>query len=323
LVTIDRFATLSKVVELLRRQTTADRVQLLIVAPDESTLSDLDDEVRESFADITAVVVGPITDIDMASAEAVPHARAPFVAFLEDHAFPDSDWAERIVETFRSQRCAGVGTAIENANPGTVLSWANMLVSYGSWIAAEHPGATTNVSRHNVAFRTDVLRGEYGDDLPSMMGRDGGLLSDLLRRGHGYALQPATCVRHVNPSTWRSTIELRLGSGRLFASSRMRREKWSPAKRWMYIIGGPAIPVIRFRMLRSELLGPGSEARRQRVGQRAIPALVVACVLDGIGQFLGHALGPGRIKEKLAFFEMGRARHLRAGEKHLMTDLEA
>ncbi len=323
LVTIDRFETLRKVVHFVREQTIADRVQLMIVAPSEDTLADLTDEDREGFMELTAVPVGEITDVDMAAALALPHARAPYLAFLEDHAFPQPDWAEKIVAAFEQYGTAGVGTAIENGNPGTTLSWANMLMSYGQWVAAQHAGPTQNVSRHNVAFRADVLREEYGDDLPRMMGRDGGLLADLIRRGHSYAIDPTTHVRHVNPSTWSSTIELRTGSGRLFASSRMKREGWSPAKRLLYIAGAPAIPVIRYRLLRDELFGGGCDERRARLGGKANGALIVGCLLDGVGQFLGHLLGPGAIKEKMAFFEMGRARHLIASEKRIMTDLDA
>lgn len=318
LVTVDRFAPLRAVMRCLRAQSIAKDIEVLLVAPEAGSLADMTDADTTGLYGGVPVPVGPIADIDKASAAAVARARAPFIAFLEDHAFPEPRWAERILDAHRTGTWAAVGTAIENANPASTLSWANMLMSYGQWVAAEHPGPTLGVSRHNVTFRTEVLLREYGESLPAMMGRDGGLLPDLLRRGCSFYLQPATHVRHVNPSTWKSTLQLRIGSGRLFASSRMRRERWPRAKRLLYIAGAPAIPVIRYRILSRELLGPGSASRRNRIGPKAVTALLVGVTLDGVGQLIGHALGPGRTAEKLAFFEIGRARHLRSSDLHVM-----
>jgi hypothetical protein len=323
LVAVYEFESVRKVLGLLRKQTIADRLQVFLVVPSEDVLSGMTEADAEGLGELRPLIVGEITDVDMSSALVLPEAEAEYLAFLEDHAFPQPDWAEWIVRAFETFGTAGIGTAIENGNPGSLLSWANMLMSYGAWVAAEHAGPTTNISRHNVAFRVDILREQYGDDLPRMMGRDGGLLADLQSRGFAYAIEPATHVRHLNPSTWASTLELRINSGRLFASSRMKREKWSHAKRWLYILGAPAIPVIRYRLLTRDLIGPGSEARRERIGAKAAPAIAIGCLLDGVGQFMGHLLGPGPAKGKLAFFEIGRARHLRRSEKHLMTDADA
>jgi predicted dehydrogenase len=318
LVSVDRFAPLRAVMRRLQAQSVASDIEVLLVAPTREALADMTDADAAGLHAVTPVPVGTIADIDKAAAAAVPRARAHFVAFIEDHAFPEPRWAERVLAAHRTGTWAAVGTAIENANPASALSWANMLMSYGQWVAAEHAGATLSVSRHNATFRTDVLRREYADRLPEMMGRDGGLLPDLIRRGGMFYLQPETHVRHVNPSTWKSTLELRIGSGRLFASSRMRRERWPLAKRLLYIAGAPAIPVIRYRLLGRELLGPDSRLRRERVGPLAVPALLVGVTLDGIGQLLGHALGPGTTAQKLAFFEIGRARHLRRSDLPVM-----
>ena len=317
LVTVKGMPAIQRVLQFLSRQTIAERLQLIIIAPDAESLDLQESSLLSRFNSCTPVYVGAIEDVDLSAAKSLPHARAPFITFLEDHAFPAPDWAERIVETAHSGPWDAVGTRIENGNPGTVLSWANMLMSYGSWVAAEHAGTTTNIARHNSTFRKSTLEREYGSELPSMMGRDGGLLNDLLARGAIFYLTPDAHVEHLNPSTWRSTLQLRIGSGRLFASSRMKKEHWSFSKRLMYIMLGAAIPFIRFRILREELLT--SQTKANRIGWRAYPALAVGVILDGIGQFLGHTIGPGNVKQKLAFFEISRARHLRSSERHLMS----
>lgn len=317
LVTVTGMRGIGRVLGFLTKQTIANRLQVIVVAQHDGDIKPEEESRFAAFASHKVICVGEIDDVDRSAAMALEYAQASFMTFLEDHAFPEPEWAERIVEAAESGPWDAVGTRIENGNPGTVLSWANMLMSYGRWVAAEHPGTTLHVARHNTTFRRATLEREYGSELTEMMGRDGGLLDDLLARGARFYQTPDTCVEHLNPSTWRSTLQLRIGSGRLFASSRMKKERWSAPKRAMYILLGFAIPFIRFGLLREELLK--SKARRDRIGWRAYPALTVGVVLDGIGQFLGHTIGPGKIKEKLAHFEISRARHLRGKERHLMA----
>ncbi|GAB5496062.1 MAG: hypothetical protein Phyf2KO_11420 [Phycisphaerales bacterium] len=317
LVTLTGMRGIGRVLGFLSKQTIASQLQLIAVTQHEGEIKPEDESRFTPFASHKVICVGDIDDVDRSAAMALKHAQASFMTFLEDHAFPEPEWAERIVAAAKSGPWDAVGTRIENGNPGTVLSWANMLMSYGRWVAAEHSGTTLHVARHNTTFRRATLEREYGSELTEMMGRDGGLLDDLLARGASYYQTTETCVEHLNPSTWRSTLQLRIGSGRLFASSRMKKERWSAPKRAMYIVLGFAIPFIRFRLLREELLT--SKARRDRIGWRAYPALTLGVVLDGIGQFLGHTIGPGKVKEKLAHFEISRARHLRGKERNLMA----
>ncbi|RNC81888.1 MAG: hypothetical protein ED559_08920 [Phycisphaera sp.] len=317
LVTVTGMRGIGRVLSFLRKQTIASRLQVIAVAQHEGEIKPEEESRFSAFASHKVICVGEIDDVDRSAAVALEHAQATFMTFLEDHAFPEPEWAERIVAAAKSGPWDAVGTRIENGNPGTVLSWANMLMSYGRWVAAEYPGTTLHVARHNTTFRRATLEREYGSELTAMMGRDGGLLDDLLARGARFYQTHETCVEHLNPSTWRSTLQLRVGSGRLFASSRMKKERWSTPKRAMYIVLGFAIPFIRFGLLREELLT--SKTRRERIGWRAYPALTVGVVLDGIGQFLGHTIGPGKVREELAHFEISRARHLRGKERHLMA----
>lgn len=317
LVTVTGMRGIGRVVGFLRKQTIASQLQIIVVTQHEDEVKPEEETRFSSFASHKVLCVGEIDDVDRSAAMALEHADASHMTFLEDHAFPEPEWAERIVAAANSGPWDAVGTRIENGNPGTVLSWANMLMSYGRWVATEHPGTTLHVARHNTTFRRATLEREYGSELKDMMGRDGGLLDDMLGRGATFYLTPDTYVAHLNPSTLRSTLQLRIGSGRLFASSRIKKEGWSTPKRAMYIALGFAIPFIRFGLLREDLFT--SRARRARIGWRAYPALTVGVVLDGIGQFLGHTIGPGKVKEELAHFEISRARHLRGKERNLMA----
>jgi hypothetical protein len=183
-------------------------------------------------------------------------------------------------------------------------------LSYGEWNEPARGGATTSDSRHNVTFKRDALV-EYGDQLGRRLVRDGAILRDLISRGHEFLLEPRARIHHVNPSRLSSTLQLRIGSGRLYAAARANREKWGFGKRLIYTLGAPAIPIVRFLRLRQDLF----VSDRKIVPQpKATAALALGVILDGIGQMIGYAFGPGRAGDKLAAFEWERARHIVPGD---------
>jgi hypothetical protein len=73
-----------------------------------------------------------------ARAEGVRLASADVIGFIEDHCFPDPDWAERLIEAYRDS-WAAVGYAFTNANPRTFVSRASLLARYGRFVHPTHP----------------------------------------------------------------------------------------------------------------------------------------------------------------------------------------
>lgn len=58
-----------------------------------------------------------------ARAAGIRQANAPVVAFVEDHSYPDPDWAERLIEAHRKLWAAVGPVMMVNANPATMISW--------------------------------------------------------------------------------------------------------------------------------------------------------------------------------------------------------
>jgi hypothetical protein len=56
-------------------------------------------------------------------------------------------------------------------------------------------------------------------------------------------------------------------------------------------------------------LAPGRVEQR-KILPRVLPTLILGLVLDGIGQAVGYALGPGNVTAKLAGLEFHRVRYL-------------
>ena len=186
----------------------------MVVAP----TSDPEGLDADAFASLTIVPVGPITDADRSLAAGVRATHAAVVAIIEDHAYPEPEWAEALVDAHHGP-WAIVGPSFENANPASSFSWANMFIAYGRWVRARESGAVDEVSRHNLSAKRDVLVG-YGEELEDRLVRGGGLLEDVRERGYELYLEPGAKVHHVNPSKLSSTLRLRIDSGRLHAARR-------------------------------------------------------------------------------------------------------
>lgn len=152
----------------------------------------------------------------------------------------------------------------------------------------------------------------YGEALGDKLGRDGGLLDDLTAKGARFGFEPEAALAHVNPSTLSSTVDLRFSAGRLYGATRARTEQWSKARRLLYTLGGPMIPAVRLKRLHDDYFSGG---RRRPLAPRVYPALTLGLVLDGLGQMVGYAAGPGGTVEKLATFEMDRLQHISARER--------
>jgi predicted dehydrogenase len=308
-VTPDSFGTIRRTVRHLRAQTVRDRIELILVGPTGEDLRDRDASDIDGFASVLDIAVGSIDNVDKAAAHGVFASRAGVVALVEDHAYPEPEWAEALLDAHKGP-WAAVGSVVLNANPESSLSWTNLLLAYGSWVEPVERGETRSVSRHNISFKRSALAA-YGRDLIEMMGRDGGLLQRMLARGDRFYLEPRARIRHANPSRLSATLTLRLNGGRLSGATRARVERWSIAKRMAYVAGAPLFPFLRARLLRRKISAAG-------LFPRAFPSIVMGLALDGIGQAIGFLLGAGDTARKLADFEVDRLRHVTAADRRLL-----
>ena len=323
------FRQVRRTVARLRAQDDAADVQLVLVAPEESSLDDAAGGELDGFGDVRRVGAGPIDNVDLASAHGVRAADGDVVAFVEDHAFPRPGFTRALAQRFAAADAGVVMPTVLNGNPRHALSWCNLLLAYGWWTDPGRAGALEVCSGHNVAVRRDVLldldgagtgaagaAGSTGGRLEDRLGRGGTLVDDLFSSGVGVVLDSHARTEHVNPSTWSSTVMLRTRAGRLYAHQRAEAENWDARRRLTQAVGAPAIPAVRLLRLWQEQLSSWPFAQHRF---RLLPTLGAVLVLDAYGQALGVLRGPGDAVDVLATFEMDRAQHLQADDVEVLT----
>ena len=309
----DSYSTVRKTIRRLRVQSVSHQLEIVLVVA-AAQGANIDCAELNSFSGIHIVEIGDMTSTARARAAGVQRATAPVVAFVEDHSFPAKGWAEALIHAHR-QPWAAVGPVMANANPHSLVSWANLLIEYAEWMEPAPAGVAEHLPGHNSTYKRAFLL-EYGERLEAMLEAESILQWDLRAKGHQLYLEPAAKTYHQNFSAPFSWFFLRLDGGRLFAASRART--WSPLRRLLYAFSAPLIPFVRFRRIVGELRRPG---RARHLMPRVLPLLFAGLVVDGTGEMIGYACGVGNAMRRLSDMEFHRERYLTKHDR--LAEVEA
>jgi glycosyltransferase involved in cell wall biosynthesis len=307
-VVTDAYDTIRKTVRHLRAQTIADRIELVVVASGPEEALGLDRAELSELHSHRVVRVDDVRSLSWARAPGIRVATAPIVALAESHCFPEPQWAERLLAA-HEKGWAAVGPAISNANPASVVSWINLLIDYGPWLAPTAGGEIDDLPGHNSAYRRELLL-EYGPRLEAMLEAETIMHEDLRARGHRLYQEPGALTAHVNVTRTASWIGERFQTGRRFASA--RSHAWPAWRRAVYAAGSPLIPLVRLRRLLRDV-------RRAGIGHNfrgyGYPLLALALGVTASGELVGYVLGSGDSMYALSRIELHKEVHVSAVER--------
>ena len=307
LCTIDNYRRIRRTVEHLKKQTISHQLELLLVAGSAEGLS-LDEDLTEYFYSVRLIEVGRIESPSEAKAHALRQATSALVVFAEDHSWPEPGWAKSIVDA-HAAGYAAVGPRIRNANPRSTLSRANYLSCFGRWSDLSRAGEVEQTPWHNTSYRKELLI-QYESDLPNLLTVEG-LLQDRLRaRGYRLFLLPECGTDHVNISRPSSWIRHAFWGGKLFGGVRSADEQWGVLRRFLYILGSPLIPLLKFKRLAPEIASFCDQYDRRG---RLMSALMLSFVIHAFGEATGYAVGVGSASDRYVEFE---AKRFEALDKH-------
>jgi hypothetical protein len=231
-------------------------------------------------------------------------ATAPVIVFLEEHCRAQAGWAEALIEAHRGP-WAGIGAEVHNGNPGEAVSRTVALMNYHPWLPPAARAEHRMLPGHNSSFKRDVLL-SYGDRLDDLMRAEIVLHLRLHLDGHRLLLEPAARFEHINESNLPSIVRGYFLWHRCYGPMRARAFGWSRARRLLYIVTAPAIPV--YFLLRLALVL--SRNRPELLGRAlaATPRILVAQLASAAGQAFGLAFGIGDAEARFSLFEMNEPR---------------
>jgi hypothetical protein len=303
----DCFERIARTVDHLWAQRGREAIELVLVIPTGANLDPSGPELR-GFHGIEVVEVRSIESLSWARVPGVRRASAPIVVLGETHSFPQAGWAEALLAAHRAQWDA-VGPGITNANPSTMLSWANLFLDYGIWIEPTEPTEMHDLPGHNSSYRKTILADYDDDELMRLFEAETMLHLDLRRRGHRLLLEPAARLAHTNVTRWASTFRERFAAGQRFAAA--RAQHFSTARRLVYACGSPLIPFIRLPRIIRDMRRCG---RLRQLMPWILPALCSCLVISALGELWGYLAGSGSSMRHLSRIELDKLPHLRRGD---------
>ncbi|BCM89735.1 hypothetical protein IAD21_01582 [Abditibacteriota bacterium] len=297
------------VIQELRRQTMRADMEIIVVSP---TREGMDESNFEEFGAWQWVIMPEVRACGEAMEAAVRVAQAPYVVYAEEHSYFDEEWAQRLVAAHERGYDA-VGFAMENANPQTLTSWAQLYGQFGPLVAPVESRESHVLAGHHASYRKDVLL-NYADLLSTMLEDESALFLDYHARGKRMFIAGDAISRHVNISNLKAYMHMDYLGQRSFASARARVGQWQWWKRALYVGATPLIPGVRLWRILRDIKRTG----RQREMLPQILAPVALALLAGAwGEMLGYLAGSSDCAQRRAPAELQRERFL--GKKDRWT----
>jgi glycosyltransferase involved in cell wall biosynthesis len=170
--------------------------------------------VVDSSADSTPAIVEkefPRARLIHLSARALPgetrnvgihNSSGEVIAFLASDCIADPEWLETRVQRHR-EGFAAVGGAITNANPHSVVGWANYLMEYVFCLPNRPREVVKGKIIHNLSYRRALFEryGLYRTDLS--LGEDTIFNRRLMLHDEPVLFDPAIRTGHINPTSLR------------------------------------------------------------------------------------------------------------------------
>lgn len=297
----DKRERAQRALDSVLRQDCVERLEVLLVDLTRSGAAPLE---SHDHPRVKQIQPAPGASYAEARAAATVAARAPYVAFLEEHAEAMPGWAAGILRGFE-QGWTAVAYETHNMNPGEGISNATYLANYMPWLPPARRGPADFVAGQNAAYRRDALM-KYADQLPQLYGNDQLLQWKLLADGHHFGIEPEARFSHCNESDLAVAARGLFLYNRFMAPMRARLFNWNTLRLCIYAFGLPLIPLVRFTKQLIFLRREHPDLVPSML--RSAPWILACNYSAAAGQTTGLLLGPGNALDKFWDFELNAER---------------
>ncbi|MFQ5944214.1 MAG: glycosyltransferase family 2 protein [Anaerolineales bacterium] len=228
------------------------------------------------------------TTMAEARAEGVRQAKAPFVAFMDEHSFALAGWAEALIEAHQGP-WAAVGAEIYNSSSAIGFADPIYLMGHGRWAPPARRGEMELLSSHDTCYKREVLL-SYENQLSNLLMAEPILMWKLREDGHKLFLEPNAKSAHGYTITLLTLIAF-MAWNRCFGHMRAKVFSWSRSKRYLMAGLTPILPWIRTLRLGEYLVR--QHPQRLPTFLIGFPIILLAQYGAAIGEAMGLLRGKG------------------------------
>lgn len=253
------------------------------------------------FPDLRYVHVADRTLDGDARLEGARIARAPIVAYIEDHAVPRTGWLAAVRRAFaRSDKIAVVNYAIAQEPEAGYVYRSFQLMFYGHWMEPVTSGPIRYPSMQNLAYRRDLLL-DVCQNNPELLETEYLVHRRLLADGWTVWLEADAVVFHECYTDFVTGCRGFNSLRQVMGATRAHVGGWPQWKRWLWAGGMPLTPFLLIgRLVRS--VAPRPALWRDFV--LGFPLIVVGHGWGALSEARGYLVGFEQSRE--AFLDMER-----------------
>ncbi len=266
----------------LESQIQGDDIEVLVV---DRAGGEIPDMIERDFAWAKVFRRLPGTSVSDLRSFGINHAKADWVAIIEEHCVASEDWVRTILRS-TNEKVAAIGGVVADANYERLTDWAVYFTEYNSYMPPAIRGRTQDVCSANCVYRRDLLI-KYLPDAGSGYW-EAGLNHTLSKAGESFVCEPELVVHHTGPFKLGYYLHQRFLFSRAFAGT--RRQHVSTAFRAAYLLLSPFLIPLLWARTASRIL-----AKRRHIGKflQVTPLLVPITVTYVLGEFVGFIAGEG------------------------------
>jgi hypothetical protein len=313
-------ACIHKILECLLAQTAAARIELIISTDSPELLRDAEEFLapRARFWK-TRFLLQRTEDLAKARAQSIVESTADAVAIIEDHSFPETNFAEELLAAFESSSTIQAAAPILlNPNSATAVSRAQFLTFHGQrekGLNRPRFKEVTTLAWHNTAYRRSALTGFFHNE--DFLQVEGFVQQDILANipNSRFVCCTRTILRHVNMSRLGPALRHAFVGGRVFAGKRAERLKWGVAQKAVRSALFPAVALLKMKRRAPMLWDVSSPMKTLSTSS----ALLLLAFSHALGEAIATLFGVGRSTRDYSGFEYNRARFLRPAERHFLS----
>lgn len=266
-----------------------------IIVPYDSSIPAISAVARE-FPEVKFIDMGHVSTAAAPGTHAAAHelydrrtaaglavARGEIVALLEDYGVPREDWCDNILEAHKLPYGA-IGGPVDHCGSG-ILNWAVYFVDFARYQPPLQEGRVNYLSDVNVTYKRatlDAVKRIWANSYNEVL-----VHWALAKRGVDLWLRPQIVVCEDRGALqFAELVKERFAWGRLFGSIRAR--EMMQARRAVYIILGPALPMILLARMAKAALG---RSQGWRPFLAAFPVTVLLTLIWSLGEVFGYVTG--------------------------------
>jgi hypothetical protein len=224
---------------------------------------------------------------DYLLAKGLAAARGTILAIVEDTVIVAGDWCREILAAHQLPHGV-IGGAVEHAGHSGI-NWAIYFLDFGRYQPPLREGAAGYLTDVNISYKREVLASVRPVWVESY--NEVAVNWALARLGTVLWLRPQIVVWQDRGQVHFSrAVRERVAWGRIFARQRCR--EISLARRVLYLVACPVLPVLLIGRVASKVVG---SRRNRRHFLRAFPYLVVLASAWCVGEVLSYVTAPGPV----------------------------